>query len=71
MSVTISRSSTKLGSGVISAITMASTASGTAISPRVSSGSAWIHSGVPGPAIAFDRSHTAQPGSLPFMSLKM
>ena len=35
MSVTISRSSRKPGSGVISAITMASTAIGTAISPSI------------------------------------
>src|SRR5579864_6487881 len=47
MSVTIRRSSTKRGSGVISAITIARTASGTAISLSTPSGSACTHRGSP------------------------
>src|SRR6202030_423846 len=42
-SAAIRRSSTKRGSGVISAITIASTASGTTISPREESGKACDH----------------------------
>src|SRR5664279_517527 len=56
MSVTINRSRTNFGSGVIRAITMASTANGTTSSPNVSMGRFSIHFGrlpaVPGAAMA-------------------
>src|ERR1019366_2964138 len=57
MSVTIRKSRTSAGSGVISAITMASTASGTTSPPSVSMGRSSIHFGrllaLPGAAMAF------------------
>src|ERR1035441_6840125 len=58
MSVTIRKSRTNPGSGVISAITMASIASGTTSSPSVSMGRSRIHFGrmlaVPGAAMALE-----------------
>src|ERR1043166_1790140 len=56
MSMTMRKSSTKGGSGVISAITMPSTASGTAISPSMPEASACAHLARParaGAGIAF------------------